>query len=41
VLYHLMVLLRAAGVPLAEVMAVLEGRTGQSGLAEKAARAKD
>ena len=41
VLYHLLVLLRAAGVPLAEVMAVLEGRTGQSGLAEKAARAKD
>jgi phosphoribosyl-ATP pyrophosphohydrolase len=41
VLYHLLVLLRAAGVPLADVMATLEGRTGQSGLAEKAARPKD
>ncbi|HVV94736.1 MAG TPA: phosphoribosyl-ATP diphosphatase [Hyphomicrobiales bacterium] len=41
VLYHLLVLLRAAGVPLAEVMAALEGRTAQSGLAEKAARPKD
>jgi phosphoribosyl-ATP pyrophosphohydrolase len=41
VLYHLLVLLRAAGVPLADVMAELESRTAQSGLAEKAARAKD
>ena len=38
VLYHLLVLLRAADVPLDEVMAELEGRTAQSGLAEKAAR---
>lgn len=37
-LYHLLVVLRAAGVPLSEVMAELDGRTGQSGLAEKAAR---
>ena len=40
VLYHLLVLLKARGVPLAEVMAVLEARTGQGGLAEKAARAR-
>ena len=38
VLYHLLVVLRAAGVPLGEVMAELDARTGQSGLAEKAAR---
>lgn len=38
VLYHLLVLLRAAGVPLSAVMAELEQRTAQSGLAEKAAR---
>ena len=38
VLYHLLVVLRAAGVPLAEVMAELDRRTAQSGLAEKAAR---
>lgn len=38
VLYHLAVLLRAADVPLARVMAELETRTAQSGLAEKAAR---
>jgi len=38
VLYHLMVLLRAGGVGLDEVMAELERRTAQSGLAEKAAR---
>ncbi|WDR01808.1 phosphoribosyl-ATP diphosphatase [Devosia algicola] len=41
VLYHLLVLLRAADVPLSAVMAELESRTGQSGLAEKAARNKD
>ena len=41
VLYHLLVLLRAAGIPLEEVMAELDGRTGQSGLAEKASRPKD
>lgn len=38
VLYHLLVLLRASGVPLADVMAELESRTARSGLAEKAAR---
>jgi len=38
VLYHLLVLLRAADVPLAEVMAELDSRTAQSGLAEKASR---
>ena len=37
-LYHLMVVLRAANVPLAEVMAELDTRTAQSGLAEKASR---
>lgn len=38
VLYHLLVVLRAAGVSLGEVMAELDARTAQSGLAEKAAR---
>ena len=38
VLYHLLVVLRAANVPLAEVMAELDSRTAQSGLAEKASR---
>jgi phosphoribosyl-ATP pyrophosphohydrolase len=37
-LYHLMVVLQARGVTLAEVEAALAGRTGQSGLEEKAAR---
>lgn len=37
-LYHLLVLLRAMDVPLEEVMAALETRTAQSGLAEKAGR---
>jgi phosphoribosyl-ATP pyrophosphohydrolase len=40
VLYHLLVLLRAVDVPLSEVMAALEKRTAQSGLAEKASRPK-
>jgi phosphoribosyl-ATP pyrophosphohydrolase len=38
VLYHLLVVLKAADVPLDDVMAELERRTAQSGLAEKAAR---
>lgn len=38
VLYHLLVVLKAADVPLAEVMAELDARTAQSGLAEKASR---
>jgi phosphoribosyl-ATP pyrophosphohydrolase len=38
VLYHLLVVLRGADVPLDAVMAELERRTTRSGLAEKAAR---
>ena len=38
VLYHLCVLLEAAGIPFADVMMELEKRTGQSGHAEKASR---
>jgi len=38
VLYHLMALLAARNVPLDAVMAELERRTAQSGLAEKASR---
>jgi phosphoribosyl-ATP pyrophosphohydrolase len=38
VLYHLVVLLQARGIPIAAVMAELERRTAQSGLAEKASR---
>lgn len=38
VLYHLMVMLAARDVTLAEVYAVLEKREGTSGIAEKAAR---
>jgi phosphoribosyl-ATP pyrophosphohydrolase len=37
-LYHLLVLLEARGVTLAEVEAVLETRTRKSGLEEKASR---
>jgi phosphoribosyl-ATP pyrophosphohydrolase len=40
VLYHLLVLLRAADIPLETVMAELARRTGQSGLEEKASRAR-
>jgi phosphoribosyl-ATP pyrophosphohydrolase len=40
VLYHLLVLLRAGGVSLDEVLAELQSRTAQSGHAEKAARGK-
>lgn len=39
-LYHLLVLLEARGVSLEDVLAVLDNRTRQSGLAEKAARVK-
>lgn len=38
VLYHLLVMLAARDIPLADVLAVLETRENQSGLAEKAAR---
>ncbi len=40
VLYHLLVVLQARKVPLASVMAELERRTAQSGIAEKASRTK-
>ena len=38
-LYHWLVVLALAGVPLADVMDELERRTARSGIAEKAARA--
>jgi phosphoribosyl-ATP pyrophosphohydrolase len=38
VLYHLLVVLQGANIPLSDVMKELERRTGQTGLAEKAAR---
>ncbi len=37
-LFHLMVLLAAKGVPLADVLAELDRREGTSGIAEKASR---
>jgi phosphoribosyl-ATP pyrophosphohydrolase len=37
-LYHWLVVLSVADVPVSEVMAELERRTGQSGIAEKASR---
>jgi phosphoribosyl-ATP pyrophosphohydrolase len=39
-LFHLLVLLDARGVPLAEVLAELDRREGVSGLAEKASRSE-
>lgn len=39
-LYHLLVLLEARRVPFAEVLATLESRMAQSGVAEKASRGK-
>ncbi|WP_324751648.1 phosphoribosyl-ATP diphosphatase [Roseovarius sp. Pro17] len=39
VLFHLLVMLQSRGVAVADVMAELDRRQGQSGLAEKAARA--
>ncbi|SCB61430.1 phosphoribosyl-ATP pyrophosphatase [Rhizobium aethiopicum] len=38
VLYHLLVVLKIAEIPLEDVMAELERRTAQSGLKEKASR---
>ena len=38
-IYHWLVVLALAGVPLSEVIGELGRRTGQSGLAEKASRA--
>lgn len=40
VLYHLLVLLESRGVSLDEVLKVLDGRMGTSGLEEKASRTK-
>ncbi|MBO6511764.1 MAG: phosphoribosyl-ATP diphosphatase [Roseibium sp.] len=37
-LYHLLVVLNVSGVPLEDVMKELAGRTGQTGLEEKASR---
>lgn len=37
-LYHWLVVLGIAGVPLDEILAELERRTGRSGIAEKASR---
>ncbi|MBO6717121.1 MAG: phosphoribosyl-ATP diphosphatase [Rhizobiaceae bacterium] len=37
-LYHWLVVLKLAGVPLSAVLSELESRTAQSGIAEKAAR---
>lgn len=39
-LYHLLVALESRSVEISDVLAVLEGRMGTSGLAEKAARPK-
>jgi phosphoribosyl-ATP pyrophosphohydrolase len=41
VLYHLLVMLRARDVRLAEVEALLESRTKKSGLEEKASRPRE
>ena len=38
-LYHLMVVLNIADIPLQDVLAELQRRTGQTGLQEKASRA--
>lgn len=38
VLYHLLVMLAARDVPLTDVMATLEARQSQSGIAEKSSR---
>lgn len=41
VLYHLLVVLRVGGVTVDDVMSELAGRTGRTGLEEKAARPRD
>ena len=41
VLFHLLVLLGAKHIPLADVLAELDRREGTSGIAEKAARRSD
>ncbi|MEP3045266.1 MAG: phosphoribosyl-ATP diphosphatase [Roseibium sp.] len=40
-LYHLLVVLNVSNVPLSDVMTELAGRTGQTGLEEKASRPQD
>lgn len=40
-LYHWLVVLAVAGVPLDEILAELERRTSQTGIAEKASRKND
>lgn len=40
-LYHLLVVLNVSEVPLCDVMTELAGRTGQTGLEEKASRPQD
>ncbi len=40
VIYHLLVVLESRGVAIGDVLAALEARMAQSGLAEKAARAE-
>ena len=40
VFYHLLVLLKASGVPLADVMGELDRRTAMSGIEEKASRSR-
>ena len=39
-IYHWLVVLGIAGIPLDDVLRELEGRTGRSGVAEKASRSK-
>ena len=38
VIFHLFVMLKISGIPFSDVLAELEQRTAQSGIAEKAAR---
>ena len=38
VIFHLLVMLKIAGIPFSDVLSELERRTAQSGIAEKAAR---
>ena len=38
VIFHLLVVLKIAGIPFSDVLSELERRTAQSGIAEKAAR---
>lgn len=40
VIFHLLVVLKIAGIPFSDVLAELERRTVKSGIAEKAARAE-